>query len=108
MFSRTVCIIGAFGGIGIEIVKQFSKEKNIDLILMDITNNESINLINNKNISFFEIDLENFKSIQYAFNEVPETYGKFFCVRSCCIKYCYEVSSFRNKCVGFGSWQRNV
>ncbi len=76
MVSRTVCIIGAFGGIGLEIVKQFSKEKDIDLILMDITKNENINLLNNKNISFFEVNLENFQSIQFAFNEAKKIFTK--------------------------------
>ena len=76
MVSRVVCIIGAFGGIGLEIVNQFSKEKDINLILMDISLSQNINIKNNKNISFFEIDLENFQSIQLAFNEAKKIYRK--------------------------------
>ena len=76
MLNRSLCIVGAGGGIGSEIVKLFRKEGYSPVIMMDLPSSDFEMISKGHDSEKINIDLENIKSIEEAFNKAKKIINK--------------------------------
>ena len=76
MSNRSLCVIGAGGGIGSEIVKLFRKEGYDPVIMMDQPSEDFDRVSKGHNSEKIYIDLENVQSIKDAFNKAKKIIDK--------------------------------